>query len=103
MSGIRSLSAKQTRESQLSTVRRWAAGDPHWAFALTCFLYEGEEMPREIDLAKAAREFVTFVCLLFRLILSGEPGNVYFGIVVTEFLLWWRWQTDPALVLVSAM
>lgn len=42
-------------------------------------------MPREIDLAKAAREFVTFVCLLFRFILSGEPGNVYFGIVVTEF------------------
>lgn len=61
-------------------------------------------MPREIDLAKAAREFVTFVCLLFRLILSGEPGNVYFGKSGHRIPdRRWRWQTDPALVLVSAM
>lgn len=61
-------------------------------------------MPRERDLAKATREFVIFACLLFCFILSGEPGNVYFGKSghrTTDRR--WRWQTDLALVLVSAM
>lgn len=64
VSGGHSLVVNRQENPQLEFDEKGGLRHPHWVIAFTWFFYEGQEMPREIDLAKATRKFI-FVCLLF--------------------------------------